>query len=958
MADDLRCNVYLDWNLDGTFEDDISAYWKATQTRAGLDNPDKFCASAGRATVILNNADQRFSPDNATGPYYGDFDVNIPIKITATDGVSEWALFRGEIESWEPKPGAISGDRTCVIVAKDLIGVAANAGIALPLQIQETAKTILDKVSALAFDGDFATNSLQVGDGVTQGDQVTVGDETYTFVGTLTGASNEVLIAPAGKNYRDQYSARNLARAISAGDGAGVSYGAGTVRNKYVTAHARSNFGVLSTWAETWIHLRDAATNYEFLADDLALPTDEEITFSEIWVYMKKTGSPTGTLTLNIETKAYTVADSYHPSGTLIDANATGTVDESTLTTGGGWVVFTLDGEVTLNYYQALSAYITLTTDRGSSGTNYVSWGWVASTGNDGLGRISGSWGALTGVQEGVIWFPPTITLLANAPGTWANALGLSVTSTEWHSNSLLVTVGSVTSGTVPNSLFFTQRRDENRLQLAETTGTPAFNYRFLFSISGTAQTLVWYGRYTGTHNPIVQIYDSVGVAWDTIDTLNGSSAESLHVYDISDPKYTSVGGNVFVRFYHAAAGSASHSLLVNHLYVISDTDRTANHLTVGGANFSGGTDAPSGLTDFATGETFPLAADGWSKEDTTGLSAYRDVARSEYGLFWAEEDGTLRFEDYQWFFQQIAAAADLTLSSEMNDMKPMISRQDVANEIVVEYIPRREVSGSVVASANGDISVPARQIGARVDYEDAPDVTATVRLKYIEGATGNVVGAKDIIAPVAGTDYSVWTTVTRNSDGSITYGQEVTDLGVIVVTLAVTGGDIEATFENLSPVPLVVTGFQLRGTALVRYDRQQIIRRDDTSIAKYGKQTHPTITLLFPADRRFAEAIAEYELNRRKDARMVITGLVMRNQRTVGGTHLYSLMIGNVVSITEAQTGISAVGHMILGKTASISKSGEHTLNWVLRKILDPPAWILGDSTYGVLGSTTYLGL
>jgi len=67
---------------------------------------------------------------------------------------------------------------------------------------------------------------------VTNNDTVTIGDRTYTFKSTLTGAANEILIganAPA--------SVANIVAAINAASGAGTTYGTGTVVNADVFAY-------------------------------------------------------------------------------------------------------------------------------------------------------------------------------------------------------------------------------------------------------------------------------------------------------------------------------------------------------------------------------------------------------------------------------------------------------------------------------------------------------------------------------------------------------------------------------------------------------------------------------------------------------------------------------------------------------------------------------------------------
>lgn len=86
-------------------------------------------------------------------------------------------------------------------------------------------------------------------------------------------------------------------------------------------------------------------------------------------LYLRKVGSPTGTLTLRIETN-----NSGSPSGTLAHANATTTINEADLD-DSQYVMerFTFG----TGFYLAASTtyWLVLSTDRAASGSNYVLWG-------------------------------------------------------------------------------------------------------------------------------------------------------------------------------------------------------------------------------------------------------------------------------------------------------------------------------------------------------------------------------------------------------------------------------------------------------------------------------------------------------------------------------------------------------------------------------------------------------
>ena len=57
---------------------------------------------AGRATVVLDNQDGDFWPDNSGGAYYGNLKVMKRINIRATLDGTPYDLFTGYIESWRP----------------------------------------------------------------------------------------------------------------------------------------------------------------------------------------------------------------------------------------------------------------------------------------------------------------------------------------------------------------------------------------------------------------------------------------------------------------------------------------------------------------------------------------------------------------------------------------------------------------------------------------------------------------------------------------------------------------------------------------------------------------------------------------------------------------------------------------------------------------------------------------
>lgn len=135
--------------------------------------------------------------------------------------------------------------------------------------------------------------------------------------------------------------------------------------------------GNVSTWSgasSAWT----AATSSDFdvnittsavsALDKLAqsFTTASTKTIIDVVLYLRKVGSPTGTMTLRLETD-----NSGSPSGTLAHANATITVDESGLSTSYANVSFNwTDFSLPAGTY-----WLVLSTSRSASNTNYVAWG-------------------------------------------------------------------------------------------------------------------------------------------------------------------------------------------------------------------------------------------------------------------------------------------------------------------------------------------------------------------------------------------------------------------------------------------------------------------------------------------------------------------------------------------------------------------------------------------------------
>ena len=142
--------------------------------------------------------------------------------------------------------GSTSGSSNIGVATGTLSSEGLNLGgaVAATGTLAQTAPTSAvaasDTLTGANFtEGAAATGALtyQTADNPVANDTATIGGTTYTFVTTLTGAANQVLIGSSTSQ-----SVANLAAAVNAtSGGAGIAYSAGTTANTNVYASAAGN---------------------------------------------------------------------------------------------------------------------------------------------------------------------------------------------------------------------------------------------------------------------------------------------------------------------------------------------------------------------------------------------------------------------------------------------------------------------------------------------------------------------------------------------------------------------------------------------------------------------------------------------------------------------------------------------------------------------------------------------
>ena len=225
--------VAIDFAHDGFGpDDDVTPWFLRAAIALGIREPETLTAAPGRCTLTLNNADGRFSPARADGPYAGRLRPNLPVRVRATpDGGDAVTVFRGVTRRWEPAPGAF-GARTCAVECADVLDALARAPLALPLREGERGDQLVRHVLNIALNAPAASGHIAFNANAADGDTAAINGVTYTFRTALQpDTPGQVRIGATAA-----LTVEALAAAINGEAGAGTLYTLSTPRPEGVQA--------------------------------------------------------------------------------------------------------------------------------------------------------------------------------------------------------------------------------------------------------------------------------------------------------------------------------------------------------------------------------------------------------------------------------------------------------------------------------------------------------------------------------------------------------------------------------------------------------------------------------------------------------------------------------------------------------------------------------------------------
>lgn len=345
-------------------------------------------------------------------------------------------------------------------------------------------------------------------------------------------------------------------------------------------------------------------------------------------------------------------------------------------------------------------------------------------------------------------------------------------------------------------------------------------------------------------------------------------------------------------------------------------------------------------VEDYDTGlDVFALAFHDLQGERQVAATVAQKIMQSELSWLYVRGDTsageTLTLETRQADYTK---SSQLTLNDTMTDLQIERSRGNIYNRTVVSFRP-------VIESTDSEILYTLPET-----ITLSPSGTYTMTALYRDPDGGERISGKNMITPVADTDFSF-----SSVDGS---GNDLnSSLGVSLNSGYSTGGDrAEIAFTNNSSTTIgYLWFFQLRGITLRMRDAVEVVTESSSSVTAYGERR---IQFNVPYQNNFnaAKGIADYLSGKWDDPKYKINKVkFIGNTSSTLMSAAINRDIGDKITVTETQTGVNT-GVCIIGRRVQINPGGIWDVEYTTREALTGDAWLLGtvgESELGTAGAT-----
>ncbi len=372
----------------------------------------------------------------------------------------------------------------------------------------------------------------------------------------------------------------------------------------------------------------------------------------------------------------------------------------------------------------------------------------------------------------------------------------------------------------------------------------------------------------------------------------------------------------------------------------------TTWRIGVSGFSEIGVTTKVGGVSQYFVNETGQTTLDYVGDNWHDGVSAYSAIAEvldGEAGWLFEDTDGKLHFWNRNHLYKQLIAGSSATFDGAQFTGAEYQYGQTLVNGVQLTFNPRLVGSSNEVLGTLGqELFIPANG-------------SAQTTIRFDSGS-GNKISALSALTPSRYLDYRARhyggnaLTVRRNA------AKDFTKYVDCAMNLGADRADL--TFINHYGAPLVVlAGAQVRGIKLTDFGNQRADAFDAASIASYGKQMKK---LDAPAinDAAFARNMANWLVQYFKTPLGNLTGMAfMANSNAAAMAQARDRLIGDVVTISETQVGVSAGTYVVVGMRHEITPR-EHRLKWSLEPTPTNKFWFAGVTGYSEIGQTTNVGL
>jgi hypothetical protein len=331
--------------------------------------------------------------------------------------------------------------------------------------------------------------------------------------------------------------------------------------------------------------------------------------------------------------------------------------------------------------------------------------------------------------------------------------------------------------------------------------------------------------------------------------------------------------------------------------------------------------------------DVFPYCFDKLGGGTVYAMSVLSEIVQSEVGYLFVH-GGTLVLQNRS--ARDLVGSA-LTLDNSMRGLHVPSTLDNVFNRVRATIHPRTvDASPVVLCALTGEPPAvgPGETLTLWLDYRDPADPTS-----YI-GGTG-------FLTPrvTATTDY----TANSAADGS---GTNLTGSLTVVATAFAASAKLEVT--NGAGSTAYITRLQLRGRGV--YDLQpatyEVVRTQP-----YGER-RLDVDMPYQDDPAVAEGVAAYIADRYQWPAHDIEAVEIIGNAS--DTLMAAVLVrepGDRITLSEEMTGLVAAEAYIQRVDLDIAPGPWLVCQWGLAPALADHYWILGDATYGLLGTTTRLG-